>query len=322
MNEELETDLPPATNRSILPGVTISPLTFGWTLAIFAIFCFSLATPIARSLILAGAIPTGIITVRMAMATVLHGFTLAVTDPSMLRPQGRGLWIALGTGLFNGIGMVLYFLALTRLSASLTAMLIAIGPIVVLSLLALRGEKLTRRHAVRLALALVGVYLLIGPGGEVDMVGVALALLAVLIFSSQLVVVQWYLKPYDARTITFFTNLGMFIMVTIFWVGGGMEWHTLSPLGWMGIVVLAVMSTFLARWAMFSAVPYIGSAQMSMLNPLEILLAVIWSMLFLGERLSLLHWFGGILILVSALLAIQRINLARHRPRWRAWIRQ
>lgn len=305
-----------------LLGFSLPPMVFGWTLAIFAIFCFSLATPIARALIVAGAIPTGIITVRMALATVLHGFTLAVTQPSLLRPQRRGLFIALATGLFNGVGMVLYFLALTHLSASLTAMLIAIGPIVVLSLLALRGEKLTSRHAVRLVLALIGVYLLIGPGGEVDPMGVILAFSAVLIFSTQLVVVQWYLKAYDARTITFFTNLGMFIMVTLFWLSGGMPWQPLSLLGWLGIIVLAVFSTFLARWAMFSSVPYIGSAQMSMLNPLEILLAVIWSLIFLGERLSLLHWVGGVLILASALLAIQRINLARHRPRWRAWIRQ
>ncbi|MEZ4638614.1 MAG: EamA family transporter [Caldilineaceae bacterium] len=58
-----------------------------------------------------------------------------------------------------------------------------------------------------------------------------------------------------------------------------------------------------------------------MLNPLEILLAVIWSILFLHERLSLTTWLGGGLILFSALLAIQRINLARHRPRWRAWVK-
>lgn len=60
---------------------------------------------------------------------------------------------------------------------------------------------------------------------------------------------------------------------------------------------------------------------MSLMTPLEILLAVIWSVIFLGERLELPHLIGGALILASALLAIQRLNLTWRRPRWRTWFR-
>jgi drug/metabolite transporter (DMT)-like permease len=314
------TAMPSAPN--VVPfGLKISPMTFGWVLAISAIFCFSLATPIARGLILEGAAPVGIIAVRMFIATALHWATLMVTAPSLLRPKLRDMAISIGTGLLNGFGMILYFWALVRLDASITVMLISISPILVLSMLALRGEPLTRRHVVRVALALIGVYLLIGPGGNVDLVGVAMALLAVAMFSSQLVVVQWYLKDNDARTITFYTNLGMLITVAIGWSLQGLPWTPISTGGWVAIVALAVLSTFLARWAMYTAVAYIGSGQMSMLNPVEILLAVIWSILFLHERLALTTWLGGGLILFSALLAIKRINLSRQRPRWRAWIR-
>jgi drug/metabolite transporter (DMT)-like permease len=41
---------------------------------------------------------------------------------------------------------------------------------------------------------------------------------------------------------------------------------------------------------------------------LETLLTVIWSTLFLHERLTPLQWVGGALIMVSALLAIQRLG--------------
>jgi len=312
----------PTTAPFVAPfGLKISSTTFGWILAISAIFCFSLATPIARGLILEGAAPIGVIAVRMIIATSLHWGTLQVMSPSMLRPRFRDMAISVSTGLLNGLGMILYFWALTRLDASITVMLISISPILVLSMLAMRGEKLTRRHVVRVVLALLGVYLLIGPGGNVDLLGVGMALLAVAMFSSQLVVVQWYLKDTDARSITFFTNLGMLITVAIGWSLQGLPWTPISSGSWAAIVVLGVLSTFLARWAMYTAVSYIGSGQMSMLNPVEILLAVIWSILFLHERLSLTTWLGGGLILFSALLAIKRINLARHRPRWRAWIR-
>jgi drug/metabolite transporter (DMT)-like permease len=293
----------------------------GWMLALSATLFFSMATPIARGMIVGGADPTGIIVYRLMIATGLHAVALALTAPVLLRPKGRGLWLSLGAGLVNGLGMVLYFWSLVRLEASMTAMLLSLSPLVVLSLLALRGEKFTIRHGLRMGLALLGVYLLIGPGGNVDMVGVMMVLGAILAFASQLVVVQWFLQSYDARTITFYTNMGMFIFVAIVWVAQGMPWTPLSPMQWGGVVVLAVFSTFLARWAMYSAISVIGSGQMSLLSPLEILLAVSWSVIFLNESLTLAYLFGGLLILASALLAIQRINLARYRPRWRVWVK-
>lgn len=64
-----------------------------------------------------------------------------------------------------------------------------------------------------------------------------------------------------------------------------------------------------------------SGGQMALLTPIETLLTVVWSILFLNERLSALQWIGGILILISAVLAIQCINLGRRRPRWRIWPR-
>jgi len=290
-------------------------------LAIFATVAFSLATPIARSLLVGGADPSGLVTIRLIMATSLHGLAIAFSAPGLFHLDRRNVAISLLAGLTNGLGMLLYFIGLTRLSASITAMLLAMSPLVVLSLLVLRGEKLTRRHALRMGLALVGVYLLIGPGGTADMVGVGLILLSVLAFSSQMVLLQWYLKDLDPRTVTFYVSVGMLLVVGAYWVMSGAHWEALTGGGWVGLITLALVSTFLARLAMYAAVAYIGSTQMSLLTPLEILLAVIWSVLFLGERLALAHLFGGALILASALLAIQRLNLTWRRPRWRTWFR-
>jgi len=50
----------------------------------------------------------------------------------------------------------------------------------------------------------------------------------------------------------------------------------------------------------------IGGAQFSLLAPLEMMLTVIWSVMFLQERLSAWQWVGGGLILVSAALAARR----------------
>lgn len=292
---------------------------FGWALALTASASFSVATPLARAVIVDGLDPTTLLVVRIGLAALLMGLTIGVTNPGQLRADSRCITISLAAGSFNSIGMLTYFWGLQRLEASMAAMLIAISPIGVLSLLALRGEKVTYRHAVRLVLALAGVYLLIGPGGQVDPIGVMLILVSLACFAVQLVTLQWYLMDYDARTVTFYVLLAMTLGVVVMWLIEGAVWHPLGMKGWVAAVVLAVVSTYLSRLLLFAAVGRIGGGQMAMLSPVETLLSVLWAFLFLGERLSPLQWAGGALVLFSAILAIKRLGIARLRPRWRLW---
>ncbi|MCB0124763.1 MAG: EamA family transporter, partial [Caldilineaceae bacterium] len=58
--------------------------------------------------------------------------------------------------------------------------------------------------------------------------------------------------------------------------------------------------------ALFGAIARIGSGQIALLWPLQTLLIIILSVLFLGERMSTIQWVGGILILSSTALAARR----------------
>ena len=310
-------NLPSSVGVARLRQRLSTPQAIGWILALIATLFFSMATPTVRWVILAGANPVSVVLARMILATSLVGGTIMVVNPGLIAPGWRGAWISLLAGVINGAGMLIYFMALTRMSASITAMLLATGPLMVLSLLALRGEKLTLRHGVRVALALVGVYLLIGPGGEIDKVGVGLVLLSIVCFSLHLTMIQWYLRPYDALTVNFYADVGMLIMILVWWLVQGRPWVIPSIGVWGAVIGLAVLATVVARLSMVAAVNRIGGGQMSLLSSLEILLAVIWSMIFLGERLSIIAWVGGGLILLSAVLAVQRLRFASMRPRWR-----
>ncbi len=291
----------------------------GWAIALTATTFFSIATPITRGALNAGVGATEMLVTRMALATLFMGLTIGVMNPRLLFTDKRCFWISLGCGALNGAGMLLFTWGLLRLTSSMTAMLIALSPVYVLSLLALRGERVTYRHLVRLALALTGVYLLIGPGGEVDMIGVLWILLALVCFSLQLTLLQWFLTGYDARPVTFYVLIAMTAATLVMWGMEGGTWQPLGMRGWWSVIVLAFASTYVARLLIFAAVSRIGGGQMAMLSPLETLLAVTWSFLFLGERLSPIQWLGGAFILTSAILAIQRLGLARMRPRWRLW---
>lgn len=305
----------------VTPAVPDSGVWVGWTLALLGTLFFSIAPPIARTVINAGMNTTSIVVVRLWLAALLLGLTIVVLNPRQLKTDWRFLRFAIFAGLMNGTGMLLFFFALQRLDASIVSMLLSMSPLFVLTLLRLRGEQFTYRQTVRLALGLLGIYFLIGPGGQVDLMGVVLMFIANLTFSVHLVTVQWYLSEYDVLTAAFYITLFMAVTVLAYWLYLGAPWVAPGPSGWVALLVLVVVSTYLARITYFGAIARLGGGQLALLTPLETLLTVTWSILFLGEWLTPIQWFGGALILFSALLAIKRLGRARWRPPWRSWVK-
>lgn len=298
---------------------------YGWTMALLATAGFSIAPPLTRAAILDGMNPTTLLAVRLLITTLLLGGPILLAAPGRFAIDRRG-WLICGiAGLSNGVGMITFFWALTRIEASVASMIFSLSPLFVLGLLSLRGERFTRRHLLRLALGLGGAYLLIGSfgasGSRVDWLGVVLVLVTIFTFAVHLVLIQWFLQGYDAYAVTLYVIVGMALVTVAFWLFQGAEWHKPGWFGWLAIIVLALVSTYLARLALFAGVRYLGSGQIALLTPLETLLTVLWSVLFLQERLTLWQWAGGTFILASALLAVRRLSQARRRPRWRIWSR-
>jgi drug/metabolite transporter (DMT)-like permease len=173
-------------------------------------------------------------------------------------------------------------------------------------MLALGGERLAGRHWFRLGLAMAGVYLLIGPGGRVEPFGLFLLGLSLLLYAWQLVLSQWWLRDYDIWAVTLYLTAIMTAVIALWWWVQGAIWRTPDLQGWLVIGVLAVVSTYLARLALYGALRRVGSGQIALLWPLQTLLIIVLSVIFLHERLTLVQWGGGVLILASALLASER----------------
>lgn len=298
---------------------------FGWAMALTSTFAFSIAPVIAKAAIQSGIAPNALLAIRLFVSTLLLGGTLALTAPHRLRINRRATFICGLAGLANGLGMLTYFWALARVEASITSMIFSLSPLAVLGLLALRGENLTRRHFMRLALGLSGVYLLIGlgsgSGSPIDWLGVLFVVITIFTFAIHLVLIQWFLQDYDARTVTFYVVLTMTLVSAIFWLGQGAPWQRPGWSGWLAIIVLAVVSTYAARLTLFAAVRHLGSSQIALMLPLETLLAVVWAVMFLHERLTPWQWLGGGLIIASTLLAANRLRWTQRRLRWRIWWR-
>lgn len=283
----------------------------GWGMALLATFANSILSAVAKIGVDMGLDPAIMLATRLIIAAAFIALTMALTRPAQLRMDPRGLLISLGAGLITGVGMLMYFQALIWVSSSIAAMIFSLLPLIVMGLLALRGEAFTFHQYVRVALGLAGVYLLIGAGGAVNGWGILLALGGATGFAVLNVSIQWFLQDYDSMTVTLYTVIGMALPNLLSWIAQGTVWHDPGWGGWAVILALALIVTYLGRVTQFIAIRHIGSAQLALFTPLETLLSVIWSVALLNEHLAFWQWLGGGLILLSAALASPRVWPAR-----------
>ena len=281
----------------------------GWLFALVAITLYSTNNPIGRGAILAGMHPLTLLMGRFLLASLLFGATLALTPLGHLqgdqRPLGRfGLAAGVISGVLNGLMMAAIFWALARVSASVTSMItISLSPVFALSLLALAGERFSRRSALRLALALGGVYLLVGIGGPVDPWGAAMLVLGAALYALHIVSVQWFLRGYSAWQVATLIVASASAVIVMLWWASDATWYVPGWGGWLAVLAQGLLTTWLGRFLTYSAISAIGSGQFALLTPLEMMLSILWAVIFLGEALTGMQWLGGLLILGSTALA-------------------
>ncbi len=284
----------------------------GWILAFFSILIFSTNTPIARTIILDGMQPLTLAMLRFILATILFAIVLKMTGLGQPKEgeqplDRRIILICLASGMVNGIVIICWYSALKTLDASMTSVLgIALFPTATLIILAFAGEKLTIRKGIRLILVFIGLALLIGLNGAFNWVGFSFVLIAAICYGFHLSTVQWFMQPYNTWATTGILMGGGAIIVTILWFVNGADLMIPGLKGWLVIAYQVIVLTFFGRTILYAAIERIGSGQFALISPLETVLTIIWSMLFLSETLTLRQWLGAGLILLSAMLVSRK----------------
>jgi drug/metabolite transporter (DMT)-like permease len=289
-------------------------ILIGWVFGIGSSLAGGLVTPLARSMIVGGMAPSTLLVLRLALATILLGGTMALIVPHKLKLTRRGLGLMGIVGGLAGFEIATFFWSLSYVDAATSSIIKSVQPLVVLLLLTLGGERMTGRHWSRLLLSMVGIYLLVGIGGKIDPFGAFLIGLSLIFYALQLAQVQWWLQEFDTWTIAFYLTGIMTLVVTGWWAVEGAPWHPPTVTEWTIIAVLAVVGTYFARLALFSAIARIGSGQIALLWPLQTLTAIVVAVIFLQERLTPIQWFGGALVLAATFLALPGVRLRRARP--------
>jgi drug/metabolite transporter (DMT)-like permease len=204
-----------------------------------------------------------------------------------------------------------YFGALTRIDASLTALLLYVYPaLVFLGALALRRDHVDRRRIIALVLATGGAALVLaGSGtGNLDALGVALALGAAVAYAVYILLAHGVTRDIDAFQLSALIATGA---ATTLWAAGLVSGSLdlgFEPAGWGWITGLSLFCTVLAISAFLAGLPLVGPSTAAIVSTVEPMVSVGMAMVWFGERLGIVQIAGGVLVLAAVVLLAVKVR--------------
>ena len=289
----------------------------GWTAAIVSACAFGTAGAFAKPLLASGWSAGAVVAIRLALAATIllvPGLVALGGRWHLLRSHWRPL---VAYGVFGGAtAQVAFFNAVQYVPVALGLLLEYLGILFVVAWVALRSRRLPSRLTLAgVAVAIIGLVIVLDPAGMtgLDPRGIAWGLLAGCGLAVYFVVSA---QPMELPPLTF-VGVGLGIgALTILVAGlaglmplyGGtadVAFVELTVPWWAPLVALALVAAAAAYALGFVGVQYLGSTVASFVGLTEVLFAVGWAWILLGELPGPGQLLGG-LVLLAGVAAVQR----------------
>jgi drug/metabolite transporter (DMT)-like permease len=288
------------SRRNAVFLVLLSAIGFG-SIGLFAKFAYT-----------SGISPTMLLTMRFVLAALL--LAPVIVWKRIPLPRGRVLVGFIVMGMLYSAQSQSFFTALLHASSGLVALLLYIYPALVTIMALLLGwEKLERRTLVLLALALAGTAVTLGGKLEGEPLGIALGLLAAMIYAVYILVGDKLTRGVHPLAATFV------VLASAGAINGAMAIAdgTAMPQGvetWLAIGAIALFSTVLAIAAFLAGIKYIGAAQASIISTMEPVVTLTLGVSLLNESLSATQLLGGAMVLTAVILLARRPAMSPRAP--------
>jgi drug/metabolite transporter (DMT)-like permease len=282
------------TNRRVgIALCLVSAAGFG-SLAIFGKQAYAGGLGVVEVLALRFGI-AGPLLVGLAVAS---GRALRLPRPVALRLLGLG---AIGYAVQSS----LFFTALTRISASLAALLLYLYPaLVTVGAVVLGRHRLDRATVLGVVLALGGVALVLGlPAEPPDPLGVALALAAACWYTVYILVAEYLLRGVDPLVASAHVACGA--ACSFLAAAGVVGLEGLAgarPGGYAAVAAMAVLGTAVALGTFIAGIARVGSAWASIVSSFEPVCTVALGVAVLGDPLGAGTVLGGAAVVAAAML--------------------
>ena len=245
--------------------------------------------------------PLAVVALRTGMAALLLITIIAIFKRQYLYIYPAGFLGCMMAGAVNGVGSIFYYIGLSKLNASVAQMLYALYPFFVAFWLQLDKQTPSKLTAIRIVIAIFSAFLLTrANAGQIDLQGVVFMLVAAALYALHLPINQRVLYDVPAPTVTVYTLLAMSAIVVPSYLIFDRSWPAESA-PWTPVLGLTTV-TFFSRLMLFLGVKHIGGMQTALLGLGELLVAILFSHLLLGESLTTLQWAGTAGLGISLLL--------------------
>jgi drug/metabolite transporter (DMT)-like permease len=223
----------------------------------------------------------------------------------------RDVWPFLYLGFFGVVvNQGLFTVGLNYTTSDHSAVLIAIGPIIILLLArALKLEALTVAKVVGMGISFVGVYLLEteqgSPAHSPLLMGDIITFGGVIGFSIYAVLGKRVAGQYDSIAMNTFNCVAaalLLLPLTIRQVVH-LDWHSVGLGGWLGMIYMAVGSSVAAYTIFYWVLRYMTASRVGAVSYFQPVIVILLSMAFLSERPSRMLLEGTALVLLGVFLA-------------------
>ena len=287
----------------------------GLGIALFSSAVFGLSGSFAKSLLETGWTPGAAVTARLTAAALI----LALPAAWALKGRWNQLkdnWLTIV--LFGLIGVaacqLFYFNAVARLSVGVALLLEYLAPVIIVLWLWAASRRRPRvLTAGGTLLSLAGLVLVLDLTGavKVDLVGVLWGMAAAVCLAIYFFITA---KENDTLPPIVLASGGLMVGAAVMWLAAATGLLPMAfsaadtSLGpwtvpwWVSLAGLVVLATVLAYVSGVMAARALGSKVASFVSLTEVLFAVVWAWLLLGELPGAIQLLGGILIVGGVVL--------------------
>jgi drug/metabolite transporter (DMT)-like permease len=225
--------------------------------------------------------------------------------------QLRDAWPFAYLGLFGVvINQGLFTVGLNYTTSNHSAVIIAIGPVIVLLLArAMKLEALTAAKMAGMAVAFTGVFLLEAeqgsPAHSPFLMGDLITLGGTIGFSVYAVLGKKVAEQYEAVEMNTFNCVAAAIMLLPLAVRQGirLDWHAVGWAGWVGMIYMAAASSVAAYTIFYWLLRYMSASRIAAVSYLQPIVVILLSVAFLSENPSRNLLLGTALVLLGVYLA-------------------
>ena len=252
---------------------------------------------------------------RAVLAALLVGGFLLLTRQSLpVRSIKKELLLLLLSGAAMGINWILLFEAYKYTTVSVATLSYYFAPVIVMVVCPLLfRERLTAKQIVCFVFSTAGLVLITGTagGGSQDLLGILFGLGAACFYAT-VMLLNKFIKGVAGLHRTFVQFLAaIVVLVPYVACSGGFTLLGMPQSGWIALLVVGLVHTGITYCMYFSALKELPGQEVAILSYIDPLVAVLVSVVWLGETITVPQLIGGALILGFTLLS--EIPLGRKR---------